>query len=277
MKKILFTLLALILFNSYANAEILKFAQVTDVHYPKTGIAGYEGRNFDFAIKNYNKAINMLNNSDVEFVFYTGDVVDKSFKEVFDNFFATTSKLNKKYYISLGNHDSNSTNGFTKENTLEYLKNNTPYRQNGANYYAVLNDNFIAVMLDGSNDFEMDAQGFYSKDTLKWLEKILKENPTKQFLIFQHFPLFEPVKDSAYVHKHSTRKKGNYIRLLKKHKNVVLIASGHYHVSCEKEKYGVKHYSTSALFLEDSCYRVFEIDHDNGEIKSIKTDLIQVK
>ena len=121
MKKILFTLLALILFNSCVNAEILKFAQVTDVHYPKTGIAGYEGRNFDFAIKNYNKAINMLNNSDVEFVFYTGDVVDKSFKEVFDNFFATTSKLNKKYYISLGNHDSNSTNGFTKEHTLEYL------------------------------------------------------------------------------------------------------------------------------------------------------------
>ena len=123
----------------------------------------------------------------------------------------------------------------------------------------------------------MDAQGYYSKNTLKWLEKILKENPNKQFLIFQHFPLFEPVKDSAYVHKHSTRKKGNYIKLLKKYKNVVLIASGHYHVSCEKVKYGVKHYSTSALFLEDSYYRVFEIDHDNGKINSIKSNLIQVK
>ena len=98
-----------------------------------------------------------------------------------------------------------------------------------------------------------------------------------KFLIFQHFPLLEPVKDSAYVHKHSTRKKGNYIRLLKKYKNVVLIASGHYHVSCEKEKYRVKHYSTSALFLKDSYYRVFEIDHDDGKINSIKTNLIRVK
>ena len=132
-------------------------------------------------------------------------------------------------------------------------------------------------MLDGSNDFEMDAQGFYSKDTLEWLEKILKENPDKKFLIFQHFPLFEPVKDFAYVHKHSTRKKSLYIRLLKKYKNVVLIASGHYHVSCEKEKYGVKHYSTSALFLKDSYYRVFEIEHDNGKINSIKTNLVRVK
>ena len=57
MKKILFTLLALLFLNSYVNAETFKFAQVTDVHYPKTGIAGYEGRRFDFAIKNYNKAI----------------------------------------------------------------------------------------------------------------------------------------------------------------------------------------------------------------------------
>ena len=277
MRKILFTLLALLFFNSYVNAKTLKFAHVTDVHYPKTGIAGYEGRRFDFAIKNYNKTIDMINNSEIEYVFFTGDIVDKSFKEVFDDFFNTTSKLNKKYYISLGNHDSNSTNGFTKVDTLEYLKNNTPYHQNAASHYAVLNGNFIAIMLDGSNDIKMDAQGFYSKETLKWLEKILKENPNKQFLIFQHFPLFEPVKNSAYVHKHSTRKKGNYIKLLKKYKNVVLIASGHYHVSCEKEKYGVKHYSTPALFLEDSYYRVFEIDHDNGKINSIKSNLIQVK
>lgn len=142
MKKILFTLLALILFNSFVKAETFKFAQVTDVHYPKTGIAGYEGRRFDFAIDNYNKALDMINNSDVEYVFFTGDVVDKSFKEVFDDFFSTTSKLNKKYYISLGNHDSNSTNGFTKKDTLEYLKNNTPYQQNGANYCAVLNSIF---------------------------------------------------------------------------------------------------------------------------------------
>ena len=54
MKKILFTLLALLFFNSYVNAETFKFTQVTDVHYPKTGITGYEGRSFDFAIKNYN-------------------------------------------------------------------------------------------------------------------------------------------------------------------------------------------------------------------------------
>ena len=101
MKKILFILLALILFNSLAKAETFKFAQVTDVHYPKTGIAGYEGRRFDFAIKNYNKAIDMINASDVEYVFFTGDVVDKSFKDVFDNFFRTTSRLNKKYYICI--------------------------------------------------------------------------------------------------------------------------------------------------------------------------------
>ena len=88
--------------------------------------------------------------------------------------------------------------------------------------------------------------------------------------------MLEPVKDSAFVNKHSTRKKGKYIRLLKKYKNIILIASGHYHVSSECEKYGVMHYSTSALFLKDSYYRVFEIDYDDGKINSIKTKLIRV-
>ena len=157
MKKILFTLAALLLFNPFVNSETLKFAQVTDVHYPKTGIMGYEGRSLDFAVKNYNKAIDMINNSDIEYVFFTGDIVDKSFEEVFNDFFKTTNRLNKKYYISLGNHDSNSPNGFTKEDTVDYLIKNTPYKQNGASYYTELNENFIAVMLDGSNDIEMDA------------------------------------------------------------------------------------------------------------------------
>lgn len=277
MKKILFVLFTLIFINSCANADVLKFAQLSDVHYPKIGVAGYEGRNFAFAIKNYKKAIDMINNSDVDYVFFTGDIVDKSFEQVFNDFFKTTSKLNKKYYISLGNHDSNSPNGFTKEDTIAYLKEHTPYQQESASYFVELNDKFIAVMLDGTNDYQMDSRGYFPKKTLKWLEELLKENPDKQFLIFQHFPLLEPVKDSAYVNKHSTRKKGYYIRLLKKYKNIVLIASGHYHVSCEKEKYGVKHYSTPALFLEDSYYRVFEIDYDNGKINSINSNLVPVK
>ena len=272
----LFTFLALLLFDLQANSEILKFAQVSDVHFPQSAIMGYEGRTLNYAVENYNKAIEMINNSSAEYVFFTGDVVDRSFKEVFDDFFNTTKKLNKKYYISLGNHDSNSLNGFTKEETLAYLKEKTPYQQDGANYYVSIGEKFIAVMLDGSNDSQMDARGFYSKKTLKWLEELLKASPDKQFLIFQHFPLFEPVKDSAYVHKHSTRKKGDYERLLRKYKNIVLIASGHYHVSCEKEKYGVKYYSTSALFLEESYFRVFEIDHDNGKINYINTSLVPV-
>ena len=57
----------------------------------------------------------------------------------------------------------------------------------------------------------------------------------------------------------------------------MLIASGHYHVSAEKEEYEVKYYSTSAMFLEDSYYRVFEIEHDNGKVNSITSNLIQVK
>lgn len=277
MKKILLSIFILLFSNTLAFCETLKFIQVTDVHFPKKGVMGYEGRSFVHAKANFYRAIDLINKSDAEFVVFTGDSVDKSAGEVFDELFINLNKLNKKYYLCLGNHDVNTPNAFTKKDTLEYLKKNTHYKQSGANYYIKLNDKFIAVMLDGTNDTKIDSQGLFSKETLKWLENVLKENTDKKVLIFQHFPLVEPIKDTNYFHKHTTRKKGGYIRLLKKYKNVLAIISGHYHVAGEKEKYGVKHYSTPALFLEKSYYRTFEIDYDNDEINFIETKLMPVK
>ena len=46
MKRALFTLIALLLLNPCAKAETLKFAQVSDVHYPKAGVTGYEGSKY---------------------------------------------------------------------------------------------------------------------------------------------------------------------------------------------------------------------------------------
>ena len=88
MKKILFGLFTLIFFNSYANAEILKFAQVSDVHYPKTGITGYEGRRFDFAIKNYNIQSVLLK---IDCCHWSGYHINPP------SYFETLEYINKKY------------------------------------------------------------------------------------------------------------------------------------------------------------------------------------
>lgn len=275
MKKFLATLLTFTFFCNTTLAETLSFIHISDIHYPDKNIMGYLGRNFERAEQNLKSAISAINKTDTNYVFITGDFVDQSRKEVFDNFFKTINSLDKMYYLALGNHDSNTPNGFTKANTLEYLKKATPYKQCGANYTIKLNDKFLAVMLDGSNDTKMDSRGYFSKQTLKWFEDIVAKNPDKHILVFQHFPIVEPAKDSSYFHKHTTRKKERFIKVLKKYPNILLISSGHYHVAGEFEKYGCKHFSTPALFLTPSYYRVVEIDYNANKINHIKTKLIE--
>ena len=274
-RKILYLIIAMVLAAIAAFADSLKFVQVSDVHYPKENVLGYENRSLEFAKENFKRLIPALNNLDVQYVFFTGDCTDQSFKEVFDDFFAQVDNLNKPFYIALGNHDSNTPQGFTKKDTLAYLKEKTPYRQSGANYFVQLDEKFIAVILDGSSDVGIDARGYYSKDTLVWLENVLNENKDKYVLIFQHFPIVKPCGEDAFFNNHSTKKKGRYVRLIKRNPNIVAIFSGHYHVAGEFEKYGIKHYSTPALFLKPSYYRFVEINYDKDKIDSIKTELVE--
>ena len=258
-------------------ADMLKFVQVTDVHFPKKDFMTYENRKLDCAQENFNKFIQAVNSlEDIEYVFFTGDNVDQAFESVFDDFLENAQNINKKFYLCLGNHDVNTPSGLDKNATLKYLKEKMPYNHSGANYFVNLNSDFVAVFLDGTHDTKMCSNGHYSKNTIQWLEKVLSENTDKNILIFQHFPLVEPADEKWYINSHKTRHKRNYIKLLKKYPNVVLISSGHYHVAGEFEKYGVFHYSTPALFLSPAYYRVTEIEYEGNTIKNIKTELIEL-
>jgi 3',5'-cyclic AMP phosphodiesterase CpdA len=276
MKKLL-VLFAIFLFSINSSlAETIKFIQVSDVHYPNEKRLEYEGRSLKNAKPNFQKTIHSINKTDIDFVFFTGDLVDQSQKELFDGFFAELKNLNKKYFLCLGNHDSNSPNGLTKTGTLNYIKENKHYQKANGNYTVNLNDDFLAIVLDGSHDTKMTSRGYFTKETTDWLKETLKTNKDKNIVIFQHFPIVEPKKDESYFHKHSTIKKRAYIRLLKQNPNIVGIFSGHYHIAGELEKYGTKHFSTPALFTTPAFYRTVEIDYNKQTINHIKTHLIEL-
>ena len=264
LRKLLLTIFAYCIIVS-ANAETLNLIQISDVHYPKKDYLSYEGRDLSNSVPNYKKAIKQINaDNEINAVFFTGDFTDRSLEEVYIDFFKTTKDLNKKYYLAFGNHDVNSIAGFNKKQALSFLKENTNYFENEGNYVVELNKKFIAIVLDGSFDVEMSARGEYTKKTLKWLKNELDKNRDKNILIFQHFPIVEPEKDSLYINTHRIKNKWRYTKLIKKYDNILFIASGHYHVAGEFKKYGTKHYSTPALFLTPSYYRKFTIDYDKG-------------
>lgn len=277
MQKIIYSFLFFIFLVFPSFADTLHFVQIADVHYPKKNFLYYGNRDLSNAVDNYTKAINYINSqNNIEFVFYTGDYVDRSLKEVYDDFFALTKKINKPYYFCLGNHEVNTPFGLNKMEAVDYTRQMTSSYSSGANYFVNLNENFIAVMLDGTHDEKICARGNYKKNTLKWLEKVLVDNIDKNVLIFQHFPIIEPAEDKFYIHSHKTRNKKSYFKLLKKYPNVKIIVSGHFHKKGEFEKDNVLHFSTPALFEKPAYIRYFEIDYDGKSINSIKSRLIKL-
>ncbi len=271
MKKIILSVFVIILTVNAALADTLKFAQITDVHTSEQGVR-YQGRNLDNSISNFQNAVDKINaDKTIEYVFFTGDAVDVSDEKLYQKFFEVANKLNKPYYITFGNHDVNW--GINKHEALNIIKNNSYAHQNSANYAVSLNDKFTAVMLDGTYDKKFHSKGYFSKKTLNWLDKILKENENKYVLIFQHFPVAEPASDKKYKYPHKISNKHCLIRHLKKYDNVLIVSSGHYHVKGEFKKYGIQHYSTPAMFLTPSYYRITTIDYDKKKINDIKSEL----
>ena len=277
MKKIFLIFTAFLIANPIF-ADTIKFVQVSDVHFPQRDYLSYEGRDLSFAITNYEKAIKQINSDkDIQAVFFTGDFTDRSLEEVYLDFFKTTKKLNKNYYLAFGNHDVNSVNGLNKLDAISLIKKKTENFKNNGNYTVNLDEKIIAIILDGALDTEMSAMGKYSNKTLNWLDEELKMNKDKLIIIFQHFPIVAPEKDKKYINSHKTINKWKYSRIIKKYNNILFIASGHYHVAGDFEKYGTKHFSTPALFQTPSFYREFNIDYNKNQINKIESKLIEIK
>lgn len=257
-------------------ADTLIFAQISDVHIPASPNQPLLQRDFSKSESNLRQAVRSINgNKNIQYVFFTGDLVDKSYPQLYEKFFSITNYLNKPYYVCLGNHDSNSPNGLNKTESLKVIQKLSRYHQYYPNYCVELNKEFLAIMVDGSNDYLPDSRGYFSKQTLQWLENVLEENKDKHILLFQHFPVVEPAQESLYECFHKIRNKKAYLRVVKKYSNVVLISSGHYHRAGEFEKYGMKHFSTPALFITPSYYRVTKIDYESDTINNITTELVE--
>ena len=276
MKKILLVLVFLLSAN-ISLADSLIFAQITDVHLPDKIKQPIIKRDYTHSEDNLRCAIRSINdNSTIQYVFFTGDLVDRSYKELYEKFFDIANYLNKPYYVCLGNHDINSPMGLNKTESLKIIQKLSRYHQYYPNYCVELNNDFLAVMLDGTNDYVPDTRGYFNKNTIQWLDNVLEENKNKKVIIFQHFPIVEPSDGNLYAKLHRVRNKHKLISTIKKYGNVIMVVSGHYHQSGEFEKYGMKHFSTPALFLTPSYYRIIKIDYEpNGEINRIETELIK--
>lgn len=252
-----------------ASAKEIKFVQISDSHFANIK-AEYTQREVENSKSVLEKTIKDINGiSDVDFVMFTGDNIDRSSDIDLKGFLAIANKLKYPYYVVIGNHEVFKSQKFDKKDYMrlvsKYSKN---CRTKSANYVFKKNG-FVFIVVDGAKEIIPGPAGYYKKDTLTWFDKQLTKYKNCDVIVFQHFPIVEPY----YNRTHMTYNKQDYEAVLAKHKNVRAIFSGHFHANGEVKKDGVYHASCPSLVEPPHNYKIVEISIKSPDDCQIYTRL----
>ncbi|MBQ2611184.1 metallophosphoesterase [bacterium] len=246
-------------------ADEIRFAQVTDVHY---------SLNNEYKQKVLTETVKSLNSDpDLKFVVFTGDNIDTAKESVLYEFLKIIQRLNKPYYLVIGDHDVFKSNGLSKERYVEIINEHKLFRNIKGPNYAFKKDGFVFIVVDGAKEVIPGTVGYYKKETLDWLEVQLKKYSKYPVVICQHFPIVAPKE----VKSHSTYQAEKYIELIDKHENVIAVLAGHYHTNGEKMLNGVYHITSPSLIVDPPSYKVITIVTTKGFSPMIYTELKRVE
>lgn len=267
-KKILIILFLFFSFTGISHAKALKFAQIADVHY-KLDETSNSKQSLKWAIDELNKI------NDLDFVIFLGDNIDKSNKEILKSFLNLLTSLNKPYYIVLGNHDAHKISGMTKDEYVEIVLNYNKHQKIfSSNYMFIPKKGIKCLILDGAMPYMPSKHGQYTKETLSFARSNLKKYKKDKFIIFQHFPIYEPFEDKSL----EIYEKDAYLDLLKDVDNILMISSGHYHASNSTyDNKNVLYLSTEAFFKEGHQFDIVEIKLKDKKTKDFDIKIKNIK
>jgi len=241
MKKFLSLLLIYLFFASNVFARDLRFVQITDVRYSKAN----NSETLSEVIKDVNKQ------KGIDFVVFTGDNIQKPDMQDLKDFISAAKKLNKPFYVVIGDKDVNKYKDLSKKDYQLYLKKKLPnYKKTDLNY-AFEKGGVVFIVADGAKDVIPSTNGYFKDDVVSWMDSTLSLYQKKNVVILQHFPLVPPKDNESYV----TFKPQNYLEVLKKHNNVKAVVSGHFGVNKEESVDGIIHISTAPA----PEYRIIDI------------------
>ena len=277
LKHLLVLLAFLLVLTPVSFAKTITFAQVSDVHYSPDGKT-MSSRNVEVSKKHLFFTITSLNKKNPMFTVFLGDQTDKSTEDSLNDFLGYTSKLKMPYYFVFGNHDAYKMSGVEKERYLEIVSKINPRQPKKQNYFVFKpNKDIACIVLDGSAKLVPSSHGYFQPEQLLWLDKQLKKNKNKIVFIFQHFPLITPHENKS----HDVLEAYKYWYVLSRHKNVVLISSGHYHDEAfNVDKYGIRHISTTSLLNVPPEYDLVTVEYDKDshkDAKQVKVDVEHVR
>jgi len=239
-----------------ANNSGLRFAQISDVHYSDFE-ADTSFKLLTSSAQLLDDAINQVNNADnIDFVMFTGDMVNKPQENQLLAFIKHANLLNKPWYMVFGNHDISHSGTLTKKRYLDILNGHGLNNAYTKPYYSFSpKKGYKIIGLDTIIDYRMTSQGEVYEEELQWLKKELDSSKGDIVVIFTHVPLIEPFPSE----NHRLINSYDVKLLLKKYDNPIIVCSGHYHATKIFQENNILYISTPSMVSYPNAFRIISI------------------
>ncbi len=241
----------------------LRFAQISDVHYSdfeedtSYKLLKSSGVIFDDVIMQVNAT------SNVDFVMFTGDMINKPKSKQLLGFISHANLLEKPWYITFGNHDT-SLDGktFTKSLYLDIVNGHNKNFCYKTPYYSFCPKKGYKVIVLDTIDYKINPQGRVSEEQLAWLKDELDNSKNDVVIIFTHVPVIEPYASDNHRLVNSYEVK----LLLKKYDIPMIICSGHFHGTKIIQEENILYINTPSLVSFPNAFRIINVSPQRNKI-----------
>ncbi len=245
------------------SANDLRFVQVSDVHFSTRNV------NTTFKLtaespKLLDDVVAQINETpDVNFVMFTGDLIDKSFEKELSAFLPHVEPLKYPWYMAFGNHDVCVGGYLTKSLYLDIIsKHNKNFNFKKPYYSFVPRKGYKVIVLDTIIDTRITSNGNIYPEELKWLDEELSKSKKDIVLIFMHVPIVEPFPSEG----HRLLNAGEVQAIIEKYKNPIGVFQGHYHANKITQHGNVLYVSSPALVSYPNAFRVVNIKNERRKV-----------
>ena len=235
----------------------LRVAQVSDAHFSSFE----ENTSYKFLKKSpelLDDVIFQINTSGpYDFVMFTGDLVNKPKVSELEKFISHANNLVYPWYAIDGNHDISIDGPLTKRKFLETLAANNDNMQQENIYYAFTpKKGFRVICLDSIIDYKLTSNGEISNEEFMWLTQELEKHVKDTVIVCSHAPIIEPFSSP----NHKMQNEYEVRKLLKTHKNPLIVLQGHYHTTKIIQDDNMLVVACPSLVTYPNAFRVININ-----------------
>ena len=235
----------------------LRVAQVSDAHFSSFE----ENTSYKFLKKSgelLDDVIFQINTSGpYDFVMFTGDLVNKPKVTELEKFISHANNLVYPWYAIDGNHDISIDGPLTKRKFLETLAANNDNMQQENIYYAFTpKKGFRVICLDSIIDYKLTSNGEISNEEFMWLTQELEKHAKDTVIVCSHVPIIEPFSSP----NHKMQNEYEVRKLLKTHKNPLIVLQGHYHTTKIIQDDNMLVVACPSLVTYPNAFRVININ-----------------